>query len=478
MMKENHKVLLTASQLTALRQLIGEEKVLTSEEEKVVYSYDASKRKYPPSAIVLPRSRDDIVKVMRFAYEENIPVYPRGSGSGMSGGSLPVYGGIALVFTQMNKIIEIDEVNQSATVEPGVVLSELQHAAGRLNLFYPPDPASAEFASIGGTLAECAGGLRCVKYGVTRDYVLWLEVVRMGGEVLQFGSDAVKSVSGYDILRLLVGSEGTLAVFSKIKVRLLPRPETAYTLLATFSDEITALGAGIELLKNAFVPSALEFIDSLSLQCAYDYSHDQRIKDVRGVLLIEFDGKRAQVEHDCSEAREFLSRRAGALNVEIATDRQSIEALWQIRRYLSPALFQLGPTKYNEDIAVPRSELVATFKAIKELADRHKLTIAVFGHCGDGNLHVNFMFDENNKDEKARVEQAIPELFQMVIQRRGTISGEHGIGIMKLPYLSLEYGEAELRIMREIKSIWDPKNLLNPGKIFPSDNFRTPPTTQ
>lgn len=467
MSEENHRVQLSETQINALKRLVGKDKVLTSEEEKLVYSYDASKQKFPPSVIVMPRSLDDIVKVMRFADEENIPVYPRGSGSGMSGGAIPLYGGIALVFTQMNRILEIDEVNQSAMVEPGVVLSELQRAAERVNLFYPPDPASAEFATIGGTLAECAGGLRCVKYGVTRDYVLWVEAVRMGGEVLRFGSDALKSVSGYDILRLLVGSEGTLAVFSKIKVRLLPKPETAYTILATYSDEVSALSSAIELLKNAFIPSALEFIDSISLKCAYEYSHDERIKDVKGVLLIEFDGKRAQVEQDCAGAKELLSR-SGALSVEIATEKQSIEALREIRRYISPALFYLAPTKYNEDIAVPRRELVPTFKAIRELAEKYNITIAVFGHCGDGNLHVNIMFDEKNIDEKERVERAIPELFKMVVNRGGTLSGEHGIGIMKKPYLGLEYGEAELRIMREIKSLWDPKNLLNPGKIFPS----------
>lgn len=467
MEKIDNRCQLNSAQIEKLKKLVGEEKVLTSAEEKHVYSYDASKRKSLPAAVILPQTLADIVKVLQFSAEENVVVYPRGAGSGVSGGSVPLCGGIALVFTRMNKILEIDEINHSAIVEPGVVVSDLKKAVARVSLFYPPDPASAEFATIGGTVAECAGGLRCLKYGVTRDYVLWLQVVRIGGEVLHFGSSAIKSVSGYDMVRLLVGSEGTLAVFSKIKLRLLPKPETARTVVATFAEETTALSAALALLRAALLPSALEFVDALCLQCAYNYLHEEIIKDANGLLLIEFDGNGQQVETDSRRAME-ICQKAGALNISASTDEDSAEKLWEIRRCLSPALYQLAPSKINEDIAVPRGELIEVFTKIKALAKERDLMVAIFGHCGDGNLHVNFMFDENHPEERKKVNATIPDVFRLVLAHQGTISGEHGIGIMKSPYLGLEIGASELKLMRQLKQLWDPKNLLNPGKIFPN----------
>ncbi len=457
---------LSTSQIKALKKRVGKHKILTSDEEKIVYSYDASKRKFPPSVVALPESRDDIISIMKFAYENEIPVYPRGAGTGMSGGAIPIHGGIALVFTRMNRIIDVDEANQIATVEPGVVVSDLNKAIEQAGLFYPPGPASSDYATIGGTVAECAGGLRCVKYGVTRDYVRALEVVTMDGTVMHFGSEAVKSVSGYDIVRLLVGSEGTLAVFSAIKVRLIPAPQTSRTMAATFKNDAEALSSAVTLLQSGLIPSALEFIDGDCLEAAYSYSHNPLIQGVNGMLLIEFDGERQKVDDDISHASEMCSR-TGATNVHVAEDEEAAEELWDIRRTLSPAMYEIAPTKANEDVAVPRSMLVQLFTDTKELAKKHDVTVAIFGHCGDGNVHVNFMYDETDEDERALVEKAISELFKRVVALRGTLSGEHGIGIMKMPYFSLEHGENEQRIMRGIKKLWDPKNLLNPGKIFP-----------
>lgn len=463
------KITLSSQQLDKLKRLIGEEKILTSVEEKTIYAYDASRIKSPPSVVVLPECLDDIVKVMQFADEENIPVYPRGAGSGLTGGAVPLLGGIALVFTKMNRILEVDEINQTVTVEPGVIVSDLKKTVARLNLFYPPDPSSAEFATIGGNLAECAGGLRCLKYGATRDYVLWLEVVRMGGEVLHFGSSALKSVTGYDMVRLLVGSEGTLAVFSKIKLRLIPKPETAQTVVATFADETQAMNTALRLLRSGLIPSALEFIDSLSLQCAYEFLRAEIISQAKAALFIEVDGSKAQVAENVEKAVQ-ICKQTDAIKIHISSDESSAKKLWEIRHCLSPALYRLAPSKINEDIAVPRSELVEVFSKIKQLAKEQKLTVAIFGHCGDGNLHVNFMYDENNAEQKKQVEASIPDLFRLVIEHHGTLSGEHGVGITKAPYLSLEITPPVLKLQQQIKKLWDPKNLLNSGKIF-IENF-------
>jgi glycolate oxidase len=366
----------------------------------------------------------------------------------------------------MNSILEIDELNQAATVEPGVVLSDLKKATARVGLFYPPDPASAEFATVGGTVAECAGGLRCVKYGVTRDYIQWLEVVRIGGEVLRFGSEAIKSVSGYDVARLLVGSEGTLAVTSRIGLRLVPLPETSRTMIAVFSDDVVALEAGMELFRCNLVPSALEFIGDVCCDAAYHYSGNDLLKDARGILLIEFDGRELDVQNDCNIARDICTQK-GAVRVELAGDEQSAEELWKVRRQLSPAIYEIAPTKINEDIAVPRSELAAVYREVKRIASQYDVKIPTFGHCGDGNLHVNFMFDDSDEQQCKRVEKAVRDLFSLVIGHHGTITGEHGIGIMKQEFIGLEYAKPELALMRQIKNVWDPHNLLNPGKIFP-----------
>lgn len=462
--------LLTPQQIAELQRLLGSEKVLVSPEERLVYSYDGSKQRSLPAAVVLSTGTEDIVKTLQYAAEQKIPVYPRGAGTSLTGAAVPVYGGIVLTFTKMNRIVRIDADNLTATVEPGVITEELKQAALRHNLYYPPDPASAEFSTIGGNVAAGAGGLRGLKYGVTGDYVLSLEVVRMGGELLHFGAETMKSVTGYDLVKLLVGSEGTLAVFSQITLRLVPRPPCVTTILAVFDDDATALETALKIVQKPLMPAALEFMDASAVDCAYRFTQKPFLNNAKGLLLIGFDGVRSQVEEDARVAREICLA-ANARHMIDASIDQEQKALWDIRRSLSPALYQLAPSKINQDICVPRSTMLQVLREIKELSARHQLTTVVFAHAGDGNFHVNFMFDEANHDEASRVDAAVHELFTLAIQHHGTLSGEHGIGTTKAPYLTIEYGKNEIALMRRLKAVWDPDNLLNPGKIFFSSDI-------
>jgi glycolate oxidase len=455
----------TPHQMTELKRLLGPENVLVSPEERLVYSYDGSRQKSLPAAVVLPTMTQDIVNTLRFAAEQKIPVYPRGAGTSLTGAAVPVYGGIVLALTKMNRIIHIDADNLTVTVEPGVVTEELKQAVERHNLYYPPDPASAEFSTIGGNVAAGAGGLRGLKYGVTGDYVLRLEVVRMGGDILHFGAETMKSVSGYDVVNLLIGSEGTLAVFSQITLRLVPKPPCTTTLLVIFDDDTTALETALKIIQKPLVPASLEFMDASAVECAYRFTNKPFLNNAKGLLLIDLDGATSQVQEDARIARELCQTAHSLQIIDTSSDHERKD-LWNIRRSLSPALYQIAPSKINQDICVPRSTMLQVLREIKELSGRHKLTTVVFAHAGDGNFHVNFMFDEGNRDEANRVANAVRELFTLTIQHHGTLSGEHGIGTTKAPYLPIEYGKNEIALMRQIKAVWDPDNLLNPGKIF------------
>lgn len=462
--------LLTQKQTADLQRLLGSEKVLVSPEERLVYSYDGSKQRNLPAAVVLPTVTEDIVKTLQFAADQKIPVYPRGAGTSLTGAAVPLYGGIVLAFTKMNRIVRIDVANLTATVEPGVITHELKQAVLRHNLYYPPDPASAEFSTIGGNVAAGAGGLRGLKYGVTGDYVISLEVVRMGGELLHFGAETMKSVTGYDIVKLLVGSEGTLAVFSQITLRLVPKPPCVSTMAVLFDNDATALDVALKIVQKPLMPASLEFMDANAVECAYRFTQKSFLNNVKGLLLIDFDGVESQVQDDVHATRE-LCLAAHAHNIIHASTDEEQKALWEIRRSLSPALYQLAPTKINQDICVPRSTMPQVLREIKNLSARYRLTTVVFAHAGDGNFHVNFMYDEANRDESDRVAAAVGELFTLTIQHHGTLSGEHGIGTTKAPYLHIEYGKNEIALMRQLKSVWDPNNLLNPGKIFLSPDI-------
>jgi len=455
--------------IKSLVSLLGEGNVLSSPEDLLSYSYDASRGQAMPDLVVLPTCTEDVQKTLRFASENGICVYPRGAGTGMTGGSIPERGGIALVMTSMNRILGIDTANLTARVEPGVILHEFKETVKAKGLFYPPDPASAKFATIGGTVAVNAGGLNSVKYGVTRDYILALEVVSARGEILRFGAKTMKSKTGYDITRLLVGSEGTLAVITEITLKLLPHPQYAETLVLAFPDDAGALKAALKIISAPLVPSTLEFMDDLAVHCAHLYTGDAFLKGAGGLLLIEFDAVRKSagenVNSEINRAKK-IGIREGAIRIRQSADPAEREELWEIRRCISPAIYEVAPNKRNEDICVPRTEIPAMIGEIKRIAKENGIKVVNFAHAGDGNIHVNFMYHESDPVQAAGTHKAVEELFRITIAHGGTLSGEHGIGRTKSAFLSLEVGAAERNIMQQIKAIFDPQAILNPNKIF------------
>lgn len=452
--------------LERLEKLIGKENVLHTLEDRICYAYDGSKQKYLPDVVILPRSTQHVSDVLLIADKHEIPVYPRGAGSGLTGGSVPVKGGFVLDFTRMNRILEINQEDLTATVEPGVITQTLQNEVAKYKLFYPPDPASAAFSTIGGNVAECSGGITGLKYGVTRDYVLSLEVVLANGSVIHTGRKTLKSVTGYDITRLLVGSEGTLGVFTQIGVKLLPLPERIETLLVFFTTPRDAVTSANKIIANNLLPRALEFIDKSSIDCIKGYKKEIRIpEEVNAILLIDVDGKEESV-HTEMTLIEKLAKENHALSVASAKNPKERDTLWEVRRVISPALYNIAPGKINEDICVPRSRILEILNRITEIHKRYPtLRVGCFGHIGDGNIHVNVMYNKGEHQQE-NAENMIEEIIRNTVELGGTISGEHGIGIVKSHFLPLEISSQELQIMKDLKRLFDPKGILNPGKIF------------
>ena len=465
---------INAKALAALRHLLGRERCRTDPETLTCYGYDATRQQAMPDAVVTPKTAEEVSQIMKLAYEYEVPVYPRGAGSGLTGGAVPVAGGIVLDCCSMNRILEIDRAASVAWVEPGVVLQDFQKAVEAQGLFYPPDPASHETCTIGGNVAECAGGLRCVKYGVTRDYVLALEVVLPTGEIIHTGSIAMKSVTGYDLTRLFVGSEGTLGVFTKIALRLIPKPEAVETILALFPRLEGAVEAGDATLLEGIVPRGIELMDEHCLRAVHAYSPAEagppsdELPKRGAVLLIEIDGPAGTLAAPRERIIE-ICKTAGADRVTWSADPEEREGLWTLRRAVSPALYSICERKINEDICVPRSRLLETFRRIDEIGARYGLTVAKFGHAGDGNVHANVLLQDTKPETFERAHKAVEAMFRAVIELGGTLSGEHGIGNTKSAYLHLEYGPVEIELMRRLKRVFDPKGLLNPGKIFPPE---------
>ncbi|MBI3399739.1 MAG: FAD-binding protein [Deltaproteobacteria bacterium] len=449
-----------------LTHIIGKDNIQTSKEDLICYSYDATNQKFLPDAVVFPKSASEISLILKLANQEGFPVVPRGAGSGFSGGSLPVKGGVIVSLERMNTILKIDADNLIAIVEPGVVTGDFQEEVEKLGLFYPPDPSSLRFCTMGGNVAECAGGPRAVKYGVTKDYVLGLEVVLPTGETINTGAQTIKSVVGYDLTKLMVGSEGTLGIVTKIILKLLPLPEATKTMLAVFQDMKDAARAATNIISSKIIPSTLEFMDRGSISCVDDYVSMGLPADIEAVLLIEVDGDRGLIENQAEGIKKIcLDNRAR--EVRIAGDKKEVKQLWQIRRAISPSLAKLKPNKINEDIVVPRSKIPDAIIGVREIAKKYNLTNANFGHAGDGNIHVNIMIDKSDRAEFLRAEKAVKEIFKLVLGLGGTISGEHGIGISKMPYIGMELSHTAIDVMKKIKQVLDPKGILNPGKIFP-----------
>jgi len=451
--------------LKKLQEIVGKDSFSIEREELLCYAYDATGRHFLPDAIVFPKNSLEVSAVLSLASQQNFFVIPRGSGSGMTGGSLPVKGGVVLVMTKMNKILDIDCDNFIATVEPGVITGHFHEAVEKRGLFYPPDPASSDFSTLGGNLAECAGGPRAVKYGVTRDYVLGLEAVLPTGEIIKTGVQTAKGVVGYDLTRLLVGSEGTLGVITKMTLRLLPLPKCVRTMTAVFKSMEAAAETVSEIIRQAIIPRTIEFMDNASVNCAESYLEIGLPREAGAMLLLEVDGEEHAVEADI-EKLKVLCFSQGATDVNVALSEVERSNLWKARKSISPALYRLAPDKINEDIVVPKSKIPHMVRKIEELSGKIGLPIASFGHAGDGNIHVNIMLDKKQPDQVTKAEAALETLFDYTLKLGGTISGEHGIGITKSAFIAKEIGEVELELMKNIKRVFDPKGILNPGKIF------------
>ena len=450
-----------------LQNIVGKTYCSRKKEDLLCYAYDATARTYLPDAVIFPENSKEISEVLQLANSDRFFVIPRGAGTGMTGGSLPVEGGVVMVMSRLNRILEIDKDNLIARVEPGVITGRFHKAVEKENLFYPPDPSSSDFSTLGGNLAECAGGPRAVKYGVTRDYVLGLEVVLPTGEIIKTGVATAKGVVGYDLTRLIVGSEGTLGIITRITVKLLPLPEALRTMIAVFDDMALAAETVSEIIRRGIVPRTIEFMDNASIRCVERYLKMNLPVEAGALLLIEVDGKTGEVGMLIEQLRT-LCMSQGAKDTKIAGNKEEIAVLWKARKAISPALFQYGPDKINEDIVVPRSKIPDMVKKIEVLKEETGLTMVSFGHAGDGNIHFNIMLDKKNQDELKKAEAAIDALFEHTLELGGTISGEHGVGITKAPYIAKEIGSVELNLMKKIKKIFDPNGILNPGKIFPT----------
>jgi glycolate oxidase len=452
-----------------LAGIVGEANLLRDEADLLAYGYDGTWYESRPLCVVLPGNVEEVRAIHRLATRERLGLTPRAMGSGLSGGSVPLEGSIVLGIMRMNRILEIDTVNSVAVVQPGVVTADLQHAVEAVGLFYPPDPSSLKQSAIGGNVAENAGGARCLKYGVTADYVAALEVVLPGGELIRTGGKMVKNVTGYDLRALFTGAEGTLGTITEVTLRLLPLPKFSKTATAAFARIEDAATTVIEILGAGIVPTSIELLDRLTMQCLEENRPMGLPLESEAMLLFAADGSHESVvDEDLARIAEIAKRNA-AQDVRVAADAAESARLWEARRAISPALARKRPNKLGEDISVPRSELVAMVRAVREIAERNDLLIPLFGHAGDGNLHPNILCDRRDPIEMARVRVAAREIFETAIALGGTLSGEHGIGVLKKQFMELDLGTDALALMRRIKDAVDPLGIMNPGKVFPAD---------
>ncbi|AME07878.1 glycolate oxidase subunit GlcD [Bacillus siamensis] len=445
---------------------VGKENYDDSAAGRLVYSYDAAPQlQAMPDAVIAPHCADDVSRILTICSRHDIPIVPRGSGTNLCGGTCPSEGGLVLLFKHMNRILEIDEENLTATVQPGVITQDMIHAVERKGLFYPPDPSSMKISTIGGNINENSGGLRGLKYGVTRDYVLGLEAVLASGDIIRTGGKLTKDVAGYDLTRLFVGSEGTLGVVTEATLKLVPKPETKKTLLALYEHIEAAAESVSAIIAEKIIPATLEFLDQPTLQVIEDYAKIGLPTDAKAVLLIEQDGDSDTVRRDM-EKIEAICKNGAAVSVQTAETEEEAFALTEARRSALSALARLKPTTILEDATVPRSQIANMVRAINEIAETYGLSICTFGHAGDGNLHPTCTTDIRNTEEMERVEKAFAAIFEKAIELGGTITGEHGVGIVKAPYLEMKLKTEGIIAMKAIKQALDPQNLLNPGKIF------------
>lgn len=444
-----------------LKDILGDENVLDGKADILCHSYDSSPFREYPSLVLYVKKSDEIKKIVEICNNERIPLYSRGSGTGTTGASIPLKHGIMMVFTRMNKILEINEEDLTIDVEPGVITGDIHKFLEKKGFFYPPDPSSLRTCTIGGNVMTNAGGPRGVKYGVTRDYVISLEIVSGKGEIIVTSPKTKKNSTGYNLTQLIVGSEGTLGLVTKITLRFIPKPKKTLTIMAEFPSVYHAMSGILNVFKCGILPSCMEYLDSNCLNLIKNTNNLQHT-----LLIGEIDGFECDVDHQLTLMEEAF-KKANSLHIEIAKDNEKREEIWNLRRGLSAKIKKLGFSgKISEDICVPRHLLPQITEKITSISKKYDTMILVFGHAGDGNLHINFLFDKSSKDKVHNVNLAIEELMNETIKIGGVISGEHGIGLSKKDFFKSAVGETNYKLMKEIKKIFDPNNILNPGKVF------------
>ena len=458
--------MIDAKHLAYFTSIVGADNVYSDKAHLIAYSYDATRSHFEPDAVVFPRNEDDISKILKYCNEHKVVIVPRGAGSGFTGGALPSSGGIVLGFEKhMNKILEIDMKNMVAIVQPGVINMDLQRAVEELGLFYPPDPASQDYSTIGGNVSENAGGMRAAKYGITKDYVMATRAVLPNGDIIRAGKRTIKDVAGYNISGILIASEGTLAVLSEITLKLIPKPKMTKTAMGIFDSVHQAMEAVYKTMASGITPVAMEFLDNLTIRAVEQTFHKGLPVDAGALLVTDVDGN---MEDDLDfqlETIERVFKENGCSEFRRAKDNKEAADLWFARRNASPALSVYGSKKLNEDVTVPRSALPELLERFYAIADKYNINIPCFGHTGDGNVHTNVMVDGSDPEQVKIAYKAIEEVFQATIDLGGTLSGEHGIGLAKAPYMRMAFTDEEMNLFKAIKLAFDQNNILNPAKM-------------
>ncbi len=449
-----------------LASFLRADQLLTSDEDLSVYAFDGTAMLHNrPACVVLPERGEEVAQILALCNKKAVPVVTRGSGTGLAGGAVPSEGGVVLCLVRLNKIIELDAANLVMVCEPGVLTQKVADEALAAGLFYPPDPGSIKISTIGGNVANNSGGLRGLKYGVTRDYIMGLEVVLADGQILETGNKCVKDVAGFALKDLFIGSEGMLGVITKVILKLVPAPASKKTLLGLYDDMTQAAETVSAIIENKIIPCTLEFLDRTTIECVESYAKIGLPTDCEAVLLMEVDGHPAEVDEQAAQIKE-IARQGGAREVRLAATVEEGLRLASARRTAFSALARLAPTVVLEDVTVPRSELARMVAYVQEVGERHQVKVGTFGHMGDGNLHPTFLCDERNEEEMARVEKAMEEVFSFAVELGGTITGEHGVGLAKKPFLPKQLGPVGMDVLKRVKIAFDPVGILNPGNMF------------
>lgn len=451
-----------------LKEILPPEKLHFELSELYSYSFDASFGEFLPEAVAQPSTKEEISQILKLANEYLFPVYPRGSATSLSGGPLPVEGGLVLDMSQMKQKLDIDKENMLAIVSPGVITSDIHKQAEKEGLFYPPDPSSAHVSTIGGNILENSSGPKGLKYGTTKEYVIGLEVVTATGDIIRTGGKTVKNVTGFDLTRLLTGSEGLLGVVTEATLRLIPKPKSRKTMMVTFDTPVECGRAITNILSHGILPAAMELMDNACIRAVEHFEPSGLPIEAGALLILEIDGHPLAVNDEIEECRK-LCVSIGALSAKVAETESERDEIWAARKRVSPAITQMGPTKISEDATVPRSKIPEMMEKLNDIRDKYNLNLVVFGHAGDGNLHPNILTDKTNMEEMKKAEDAVSDIFKAALDLGGTLSGEHGIGTLKAPYMEMEYGKEGISLLKAIKKAWDPNNILNPGKMFPKE---------